>query len=289
MACNAHHIPGADARRRRTSGFTTHSCTQQIKVHRPFLPALLGWRVSSSTGDTGFPFSTKQPPTWRGLETHRKSATDFLYHAVCTGPSAEEGVWVRHVKMTRRETSSAREFVCLFFCVLFCFWGISLFHMIAYQPPFLTVFTKSGYIIAPENRTLDFLNRQGQGQRSDGNVKMSLNIQAVLAGVGGWARPVARGGASRQWAQSSGCRPRPQNREEWVTSSRGAPAIVSCHSSSLNRCKTSQSFQTRHDTALSRQHACDEASVGIFEIKVWPAARMECFELLNAQCDLKNV
>lgn len=59
------------------------------------------------------------------------------------GPSAEEGVRVQHVEMTRRETSSAREYVT------------------CYQPPFLPVFTKSGHIIAPENNnTLGFLNRR---------------------------------------------------------------------------------------------------------------------------------
>lgn len=88
------------------------------------------------------------------------------------GPSAEEGVRVRHVKMTRRETSSVGG-------------GEGGGH----QPPFLPVFTKSGHITEPEKHTLDFLSRQEKGQSSNGGVKMSLSIQANLAADGGWARP----------------------------------------------------------------------------------------------------
>lgn len=142
MACNAHHIPGPDAHQWWTSGF---SALQQIKSSSAFLR---GFGVSSFTSNTVFfqhEAAAAADSTRSGngaiIEMNASKVRNWFPSRRLFGPSAEEGV--RHVKMTRRETSSARE-------------GVT-----GDQPPFLPVFTKSVHIAAPpEKHTLGFLNRQ---------------------------------------------------------------------------------------------------------------------------------
>lgn len=83
---------------------------------------------------------------------------------------------------------------------------------------------------------------------------MSLSIRAILPGVGCLARPGMARKRKRLRAHWSNCPARPLNREERRVNTWRALAIVSCHSSSLNRCKTSQSFSgtTQNNVKLTR-------------------------------------
>lgn len=87
------------------------------------------------------------------------------------GPSAEEGVRVRHVKMRRRQTSSARE----------------RFTVISTAVSARIYLNLATSLRRRTTRWISSIDRKGQSSYS--NVKMSLNIQATLAGVGGWDRP----------------------------------------------------------------------------------------------------
>lgn len=111
-------------------------------------PALLRvFRVTAVTSNTvSFQQETTADDSVRSGNASKVSNWFPLRLRWCV-PSAEEEeeglLRVRHVKMTRRETSSAPGCVC---------------YMI-----FLPVFTTSGHIVAPENHnTLGFLNRQAR-------------------------------------------------------------------------------------------------------------------------------
>ena len=155
MAPGAHHIPGPDARR--------WSFPRRLQL----TPAP---SQSSAAALCSLCGSLLSPAPWGGLSCflQLEAAADWTSCGndaitdtntsevsrwfpspgrVCVcGPSAGEGARVRHVKMTRGETSSAAE--CL----------VSL--PAGFQPPFLDVSTKPGDILAPEKRTLGFLERQ---------------------------------------------------------------------------------------------------------------------------------
>ena len=67
-----------------------------------------------------------------------------------------------------------------------------------YQPPFLSVFTKSGHIAEPEKHTLDFLNRQKKAKVA--TVKLKCPWVSKLTWQGG-----RRLGSSRRVNEPNGC------------------------------------------------------------------------------------
>lgn len=142
----------------RSFSHTCSWCTSGLKTHpeKQKFPSLFSAFVRGSllSPVTRCSFSSTR---W-GLETmpwlrwkHWKSAANFLYVAVCMWWPFSRG---RGVGTTCRDDTHI-----IIRTVLTC-----------YQPPFLPVFTKYGPIVAPENHTLDFLNRQKKGRSSYGNV-----------------------------------------------------------------------------------------------------------------------
>lgn len=156
-----------------------HTCLQQIKVHPPFCEF---FGVTTSTRNTGW-FQTQaaadlmrsRNDAMLEMSAFKVSKRFPLRRRVC-GPSAEERLW--HEVMARREASSAREYVT------------------RSQPSRLSLFTKSGPIIAQENHARAGFPQptDRKGQSSYGDVKMSLIIQAALAGDGGTTCPGERNG-----------------------------------------------------------------------------------------------
>lgn len=103
MARNAPHIPGSVA-----PLAPPHSTAVQIKVHRPFLmvsavPSFFQREAAAQLIGSGNGVIAE---TGAAKVSHW-----FPLRRRVFVPSAEEGLRVRHVKMTRRETSSARECV----------------------------------------------------------------------------------------------------------------------------------------------------------------------------------
>lgn len=107
VSCNAYHIPGADAHQRCTSGLNTvQQAANQSTLSGSFL-------VTSFTSNAFSFFFQRQPDTEllrsenaiTGVNGSRVS-NRFPLRPWLFGPSAVEGV--RHVNMTRRETSSGR-------------------------------------------------------------------------------------------------------------------------------------------------------------------------------------
>lgn len=147
-------VPGPDAHQRCTSGLSALQHSGKSKfirlsprffgVTHYFSPVKRGCSsqheaaadLTRSRNDAIIEMNASEVSSWFPLRRRLS----------CSALQRKKGVRVRHVKMIRRETSSssssAQECVTL------------------YQPQFLHLFTKFGHIIAPENRTLDFLNRQ---------------------------------------------------------------------------------------------------------------------------------
>lgn len=94
------------------------------------------------------------------------------------------------------------------------------------------VFTKSDHITAQETHTLVSSIGRGakKGQSSCDNVKMSLNIRAILAGVGGWARLTEENEAAVSSAVAS---VQITGKSEDQTDEELSP-LLSCHSCDLS-------------------------------------------------------
>lgn len=123
MACDAHHIPGPDARRWCTSLASALSSSARrnqsslvfLRVFFFFFFGLVGGGgVVTTFTSNAVVFQQEE-----AADLTRRSGNDAIMEMNASkvsnwfplrrrlfGPSAEEGVRVRHVKMTRRETSS---------------------------------------------------------------------------------------------------------------------------------------------------------------------------------------